>query len=254
MGLRPCSCFCSFLNSLLYRRILNFVKSASERGLEGSVSSFFSGTRNITEEKLNDFNLRTLCQTNRKRCLRGGAGRRLRPAPPRPRPLSAPLFPSSPRLPAFLPGSPSAHIGAPQDGGWQWGEVSAPYLSLPLFKLAPPCQRPGAQSLSFFPLMQPESEVFEITDFTTASEWERWVSRIIGYQQFGPRLRPATSPTLTTSDATSAGKVSPLAPRSSPPPFCGPPQASSTSDKPRPAPICITPETLALRSFVFLSF
>lgn len=152
-----------------------------------------------------------------------------RGAQPRPRPVSAPPFPPSPRLPAFLPGSPSAHIGAPQDGGWQWGEVSAPCLSLSLFKLALPCQRPGAQSLSFFQFTQPESEVFEITDFTTASEWERWVSRIIGYQQFGPWVRPATSPTLTTSDATSAGKVSPLAPRCSLPPFCGPLQTSSTS-------------------------
>lgn len=43
-----------------------------------------------------------------------GAGLRGGSAPAR---SLLPYSPASPRLPAFLPGSPSAHIGAPQDGG-----------------------------------------------------------------------------------------------------------------------------------------
>lgn len=45
-----------------------------------------------------------------------------------------------------------------------------PSLSLPSVPQPPPPRSPPA------PLSpQPESEVFEITDFTTASEWERYV-------------------------------------------------------------------------------
>lgn len=103
-----------FLNSLLYRKILSCIKSAKERGLEGRVNSSSSGTKNIKKEKSNDFSLRFF--------LAGLRGRGCLEAPPFPSPpppaLGSPPR-GSPRPPALLPGSPSARLGALQDGGRQ---------------------------------------------------------------------------------------------------------------------------------------
>lgn len=77
-----------FLNSLLYRKILNCIKSVKERGLEGRVNSSSSGTKNIKKEKSNDFNLRFF--------LAGLRGRGCAEAPPFPSP-PPPALGSPPR-------------------------------------------------------------------------------------------------------------------------------------------------------------
>uniref|UniRef100_A0A7N4PCD9 RAB3 GTPase activating protein catalytic subunit 1 n=1 Tax=Sarcophilus harrisii TaxID=9305 RepID=A0A7N4PCD9_SARHA len=52
-------------------------------------------------------------------------------------------------------------------------------VSLPSLLESPRlCQLPRTQPFSEFFFPQPESEVFEITDFTTASEWERFISKV----------------------------------------------------------------------------
>lgn len=67
--------------------------------------------------------------------------------------------------------------GGHGDGGWQWCGFA---IKVTPFR----CERGSWREGNVLSVFQHEADVFEITDFTTASEWERWAAVVTSETPF----------------------------------------------------------------------